>query len=971
MGPIFTPDKSTQMTLLIGGILTFVIVISYLINPFLIQFVNYKTTDAILAGSVSKESSGKVVVVDFDEKSLAKYGQWPWPRFRLASLIRKVQELKAKSIGLNMILAEPDRTSPRIWQSTIRHDLSYKVDLKDLPAELYDHDAALADTLTRGPFILGYEFLFEDTWKKSSSCRLHPLKIVWIKKRDLKKNQERFFKAKSVVCNLAQLSDSVSYSGFLNATPDSDGMLRRIPLLIRYENQYFPSLALAALMQAADTRQVQIRREKNGQSYLFLNDTAIPLDLQGNILVNFAAETKTVHRVSAADVLEDQVSLDTFRDKIVFVSTSASGLEQTYQTPCSAIFPQVEVHAQVVEAVLMERFIRRNREILFWEALFGIFIAAAYCVCLVRVGVVWNVVIGCLCILGAWQGSRIIFQGNGVLFSPLLPAMAVLVNYPALTIFKYWKKQHDAKQKVSDALVLVKASENKLNAIIKTVPDIIYRLDSAGKVTFLSPAISKYGRWPDELIGRLLLDLVAPDDRNFAVNRVNERRTGKRATFGLELRLLLTKMGPDHVHRASYFSVSAEGIYNNERPNKNSFLGTQGIVRDLTDRKKLESQLVRAQKMEVVSSLAGGIAHDLNNVLGGLVSYPELLLEEMPVDNPQRKMVEVIQNSGQRATAIVQDLLTLARRGVAVEEIINLNKIVREYLKSPEFDKIRTCHPNVRIRGELSEDLLNIKGSPVHLSKVVMNMVNNAAEAMPAGGEVVLRSDTRYLDAPLDGYATIPEGEYVRLSVVDSGVGISQQDLKRIFEPYYTKKRMGGSGTGLGMTIVWTTIKDLGGYVDVQSREGEGTRFDFYLPATREEISGEPERPKIDDYMGTERILVVDDIPEQCEIAVKMLSKLGYATTSATSGEAAVQYLEKSTADLIVLDMIMSPGIDGLETYQRIIARHPGQKAIIASGFSESDRVKALRKLGAGGYIRKPYTLEKIGLAIRKELDRK
>jgi CheY-like chemotaxis protein len=335
-----------------------------------------------------------------------------------------------------------------------------------------------------------------------------------------------------------------------------------------------------------------------------------------------------------------------------------------------------------------------------------------------------------------------------------------------------------------------------------------------------------------------------------------------------------------------------------------------------------------------------------------------------------RKGLETIQQSGQKAAAIVQDMLTIARRGIPDYEVVNFNTIISEYLPSAEFIKVQRNHPQVRLKSDLYADLLNIKGSSVHLSKLLMNLISNAAEAMPAGGRITLKTRNRYLDTARNAYEVIPEGEYVLLSVIDEGVGIAQKDLAKIFEPFYTKKRLGQSGTGLGMTVIWSTVKDHAGFVDVQSHEGEGTRFDVYLPATREVLTEKEPRIVLQDYVGTERILVVDDIPEQRDIAVKMLGKLGYVVTSVSSGEAAVEYMQSRTVDLIVLDMVMLPGMDGLETYRRIITLHPGQKAIIASGFSESKRVKSLQKLGAGAYVRKPYTLEKIGLAVRRELDR-
>jgi len=397
---------------------------------------------------------------------------------------------------------------------------------------------------------------------------------------------------------------------------------------------------------------------------------------------------------------------------------------------------------------------------------------------------------------------------------------------------------------------------------------------------------------------------------------------------------------------------------------------------DITERKqtekeraKLQAKLQRSQQMEAIGTLAGGVAHDLNNILSGIVSYPDLLLMQIPEDSPFRKHVLIMQDSGKKAAHIVQDLLTLARRGVAVKEVLNLNDIISEYLKSPEYEKMKSYHPGFEVETTLEVDLFNISGSPVHLSKTIMNLFSNAAEAMTDGGKVFISTKNSYLDRPIGGYDRIEEGEYVVLEVSDTGIGISSCDIDRIFEPFYTKKIMGRSGTGLGMAVVWGTVKDHKGYIDVQSTEGKGTTFTLYFPITRQEVDKEKALLPIENYMGKgESILVVDDIKEQREIAVTMLNTLGYAAEAVSSGEDAVEYLNEHTVNLIQLDMIMDPGIDGLETYKKILEVHPGQKAIIASGFSETDCVKEAQSLGAGQYIKKPYTLEKIGLAAKTEL---
>jgi CheY-like chemotaxis protein len=225
----------------------------------------------------------------------------------------------------------------------------------------------------------------------------------------------------------------------------------------------------------------------------------------------------------------------------------------------------------------------------------------------------------------------------------------------------------------------------------------------------------------------------------------------------------------------------------------------------------------------------------------------------------------------------------------------------------------------------------------------------------------------RYVDTPLRKYDDINIGEYAVLAVSDDGSGISSDDLERIFEPFYTKKIMGRSGTGLGLAVVWNVVQDHKGFIDVTSNQN-GTTFELLFTITREEISSKDLSLPIKDLKGDgEKILVIDDVESQRDISCKMLETFGYKSKAVSSGEEAVEYLKENTADLILLDMIMDPGINGRETYERIIKIHPNQKAIIVSGFVETDEVKATQKLGAGKFIKKPLTLEKLGIAIKEE----
>ena len=404
----------------------------------------------------------------------------------------------------------------------------------------------------------------------------------------------------------------------------------------------------------------------------------------------------------------------------------------------------------------------------------------------------------------------------------------------------------------------------------------------------------------------------------------------------------------------------------------------EGTIMDITERKqaeeeklKLQERLSRAERMESLGILAGGVAHDLNNVLGVVLGYAELLLLKADKSSSaSRPQVEAIMKGGQKAAAIVDDLLTLARRGVAGRDVLNLNKIMTDCLQTPEFLNLFFHHPSVKIKTDLDPDLLNISGSSIHLGTSIYNLISNASEAMREGGIVTIKTTNQYLDKPVHGYDKINDGDYVVLSVSDTGEGISRTDINRIFEPFYTKKVMGRSGTGLGLTVVWGTVKDHHGYINIHSELGKGCTFTLYFPITREDVSAEHVSVAISEYKGKgESILIVDDVKEQRDIATAILEELNYCVSSVKSGEEAVAYLKEHQVDLMVLDMIMDPGMDGLDTYRSVLEIYPQQKAIIVSGFSESDRVKAVQALGAGTYVKKPYVMEKLGLAIRKELE--
>lgn len=403
--------------------------------------------------------------------------------------------------------------------------------------------------------------------------------------------------------------------------------------------------------------------------------------------------------------------------------------------------------------------------------------------------------------------------------------------------------------------------------------------------------------------------------------------------------------------------------------NYNETILTVTSVRDKTERKQLEVQLQQAQRMEGIGRLAAGIAHDLNNILSGIVTMPQILLLDLADDSPLKGPLESIQRSGESAAVIVQDIVALAGTRLKIEHVLDPVSLVRNYIESPASTKLKQTHPGIVIKLDLDEGIKNIKGSSVHLTKALLNLVKNGADAIEGEGQIVIGLKNVHRDTPFGNYETIPPADYVCLSVKDSGTGIVAESIPFVFEPFYSKKVLGRSGTGLGMVIVWNTVKDHHGFIDITTSMGRGTEVSVYLPVTDEEVQERNQDPDIQALRGgMESILVVDDIEEQRKIASTILERLNYRVRTVVSGEEAVEFIKKQPVDLIILDMIMEPGINGLETCKRIFAYDKDAVIVIASGYAETELVRQALELGARHYIKKPYSIVTLGSAVRDNL---
>ncbi len=882
--------------------------------------------DLLLRLTHQGETSGRLVVIELDERSLSEFGRWPWPRSRLARLLDKIRAQRPASIALEMLFPEPDEPTS---------------------------DRALADVLRTGPFAVGYAFTFAGDPAGRTGCVLQPMAVAVRHPVGDASGADALFEASGAVCSLDAIAAAAPRAGFLNATPDADGILRRVPQLIGYDGRIYPSLALAALLQTWGPVPIVLEIAGDVPRSLQIGDKAIPIDPRGNLLVHFRGGRRRFPYVSAADVLADHLSPGTLRGRIVFVGASALGIRKVVATPLDPLFPGVEVHTTVVDNILRGDFLRRPDWATGLELSLVLGLAVGNAWLLGRFGSAGGALAGAGVATVLWGACAWVLRASGVVVSPLFPSLALVGSFAVVTVLNVAverrRAEHGARSLATAGTLMLQAltslteirkekqrlghalreSEAGYRSLFENAPIGLYQSAADGRLVDANPTLVRILGYPNReaLLAANLSDLeVDPPARARGQARPE-----------------LVDLAPDAERRWRRWDGTVVWVKTNDRvvhDTNGSVRGYAGAVEDITERKQaeearehLEAQLRQAQKMEALGRLAGGVAHDFNNMLTVIEGRGRIILDLLGPEHPLRHQVELIRQAADRAAALTRQLLAFSRQQALKPKVLDVN----QELMDAHNMLTRLLREDIALELRCDAQLGMVQADPGQLHQIILNLAVNARDAMPQGGRLVLETANVDLDGAFAARNRgARSGPYVSLTVRDTGVGMDGRTLAHCFEPFFTTKGL-GQGTGLGLSTVYGIVKQHDGYVRVDSAPGEGTTFTVYLP--RVDALTEPERGPGPSWVGAhgrERILLVEDEAAVRNVTREMLEAAGFTVLVAQDGAEALRLADSDAGaiDLLLTDVVM-PGLNGRDLAQLLRNRRPGLRVLYMSGYTD------------------------------------
>jgi PAS domain S-box-containing protein len=505
----------------------------------------------------------------------------------------------------------------------------------------------------------------------------------------------------------------------------------------------------------------------------------------------------------------------------------------------------------------------------------------------------------------------------------------------------------------------LRESEEKYRTLIENIQDGVFLIQDL-KMQFVNEAFVKMvGYTVEEFAGMDFRQLIASEDVDRVVNWYRRRQAGENIGSEYEFRML----HKDGVTRV--FANMSMGFVDFR-----GSIASMGTVKDVTElrlaekeRQRLEAQLQHAQKMEAVGTMAGGIAHDFNNLLMGIQGLTSLLMFDIDPAHPHVEHLKEIEDCVKSAADLTKQILGFARGGKYEVKPTDLNELIES--NSQMFGRTQK---EILIYKEYQKFVWTVEVDQGQIGQVLMNIFVNAWQAMPNGGALSIATANITLDANYVKPFQLAPGRYVKLSVTDTGLGMDENIQKRIFEPFFTTKEM-GRGTGLGLATVYGIIKNHGGFIEVNSRKGEGTTFNIYLPATEVEVV---EEKRADEKLvrGSETVLFVDDEDLIIDVGEQILKRMGYTVFVARSGKEALEIFskKKDDIDMVILDMIM-PDMSGGEAYDRLCEIHPDIKVLLSSGYSLRGQARNILARGCKGFIQKPFNMRELSHKLREVLE--
>jgi PAS domain S-box-containing protein len=507
----------------------------------------------------------------------------------------------------------------------------------------------------------------------------------------------------------------------------------------------------------------------------------------------------------------------------------------------------------------------------------------------------------------------------------------------------------------------MRKQDEKYRTLIENIEEGFFEIDLKGNFTFFNRSVCHIlGYSSEELMGMNNREYTSPENAQKLYRVMNHvYQTGKPSKI-VDFEIIRKDGSKTIIELSAYLMTDESG----------NPTGFRGVARDVSDRimvdrekQTLEQQLHQAQKMEAIGNLAGGIAHDFNNILMGMQGNVSLISLRMDRDDPFCEKVQNIQKYIESGATLTQQLLGFARGGKYEVKITRINDLIKKTANL--FGRTKK---EIRINLQGLGNVSNVEVDQTQIEQVLLNIFVNAWHAMPGGGDLTIRTEDVHVSETLDKPYRVERGPYVKISIVDTGMGMDQSTQDRIFEPFFTTKEM-GRGTGLGLASAYGIVKNHGGFIEIFSRPGEGATFYIYLPASRKKAVHESQTVH-EVVEGHETILLVDDEEMIIEVGTEMLEALGYHVIHAHSGIEAIETIQKNedVVDLVILDMIM-PGLGGDVTFDRIKQFNPEVKVLLSSGYSIRGQASEILRRGCDGFIQKPFKIEQLSVKIREILD--